>query len=165
MLGEIMLPVSGTAYVYNALAATAVALELEVPFEKIAEAFVGFKTPTAAFNQGRGQGVTVVDDYGHHPTEIWPPCQPAKPSSSEGGPSLYFSLTVTRERMNYGEFALSFNKRCSYFLDIYAASEQPIEGSHRRSPDGKYKRYGHKNANYIGDMKRPLKRWRKFAGR
>src|SRR5687767_9646204 len=71
VLGEISLPVPGKHNVYNALAATAVALELEIPFQKIAEAFAGFKNADRRFQfKGEASGVTVVDDYGHHPTEI-----------------------------------------------------------------------------------------------
>ena len=69
--GEIELPVPGKHNVYNALAATAVALELDVPFEKIAEAFAAFKNANRRFQfKGEVDGITVVDDYGHHPTEI-----------------------------------------------------------------------------------------------
>ena len=71
VLGEINLPVPGKHNVYNALAATAVALELEIPFEKIAAAFAQFKNANRRFQfKGEAKGVTVVDDYGHHPTEI-----------------------------------------------------------------------------------------------
>ena len=71
VLGEIDLPVPGEHNVYNALAATAVGLELDVSFEKIAEAFAAFKNANRRFQfKGEVRGITVVDDYGHHPTEI-----------------------------------------------------------------------------------------------
>ena len=70
-MGEINLPVPGKHNVYNALAAIAVALELEIPFEKIAEAFAQFKNANRRFQfKGEANGITVIDDYGHHPTEI-----------------------------------------------------------------------------------------------
>ena len=82
MLGEINLPVPGKHNVYNALAATAVALEMDVPFEKIAEAFAGFKNANRRFQfKGEANGITVVDDYGHHPTEIVATLSAAKNSS------------------------------------------------------------------------------------
>ena len=71
VLGQMNLPVPGKHNVYNALAATAVALELEIPFEKIVEAFTTFKNANRRFQfKGEAKGVTIVDDYGHHPTEI-----------------------------------------------------------------------------------------------
>src|SRR4029078_9347282 len=71
VLGHITLPVPGQHNVYNALAATAVAMELDVPFKKIVEAFRGFKNANRRFQfKGEAGGITIVDDYGHHPTEI-----------------------------------------------------------------------------------------------
>src|ERR1043166_683199 len=66
VLGDINLPVPGKHNIYNALAATAVALELEIPFEKIAGAFAAFKNANRRFQfKGEVGGITVVDDYGH----------------------------------------------------------------------------------------------------
>ncbi len=71
LLGEITMPVPGKHNVYNALAATAVALELDVEFEQISQAFSKFKNANRRFEfKGEAKGITVVDDYGHHPTEI-----------------------------------------------------------------------------------------------
>jgi len=79
VLGEIELPVPGKHNVYNALAATAVALELDIPFATIADAFAGFRNANRRFQfKGEAAGVTVIDDYGHHPTEILATLQAAK---------------------------------------------------------------------------------------
>ncbi len=155
VLGEIDLPVPGQHNVYNALAATAVALELEVPFAKIAESFVNFKNANRRFQfKGDVNGITVVDDYGHHPTEILATLSAAKNSSSGRRTVVVFQphrFSRTQELMD--EFALSFNNAdVVYVLDIYAASEQPIEGITAEVLTENIRKYGHKNVNYIGDI-------------
>jgi UDP-N-acetylmuramate--alanine ligase len=155
VLGDIELPVPGKHNVYNALGATAVALEMEIPFETVAEAFVNFKNANRRFQfKGEAQGVTVVDDYGHHPTEILATLSAAKNSAGGKRTVVVFQphrFSRTQELMD--EFALSFNNAdVLYVLDIYAASEQPIEGITAEVLTENIKKYGHKNANYIGDI-------------
>ena len=155
VLGEIVLPVPGKHNVYNALAATAVALELDIPFDQIAGAFVNFKNANRRFQfKGEARGITVVDDYGHHPTEILATLQAAKNSSGGKRTVAVFQphrYTRTQELMH--EFALAFNNAdVLYVLDIYAASEQPIEGITAEVLTENIKKFGHKNANYIGDI-------------
>jgi len=155
ILGDIALPVPGKHNVYNALAATAVALELEIPFEKITEAFAKFKNANRRFQfKGEENGITVVDDYGHHPTEILATLSAAKNSSGGRRTVVVFQphrFTRTQELMD--EFALSFNNAdVLYVLDIYAASETPIEGITAEVLTENIRKYGHKNANYIGDV-------------
>ncbi len=154
-LGEINLPVPGKHNVYNALAAITVALELEIPFEKIAEAFVQFKNANRRFQfKGEVNGITVIDDYGHHPTEITATLSAAKDGGGGRRTVVVFQphrYTRTQELMN--EFALCFNNAdVLYVLDIYAASEQPIEGITAEILTENIKKYGHKNARYIGDI-------------
>lgn len=155
ILGEIELPVPGKHNVYNALAATAVALELEVPFSKIAEAFAGFRNADRRFQfKGEARGITVVDDYGHHPTEILATLSAAKNSSGGRRTVVVFQphrFSRTQELMD--EFALAFNNAdVLYVLDIYAASETPIEGITAEVLTDNVRKYGHKNATYIGDV-------------
>ncbi|HKX82596.1 MAG TPA: UDP-N-acetylmuramate--L-alanine ligase, partial [Pyrinomonadaceae bacterium] len=155
ILGEIDLPVPGKHNVYNALAATAVALELDIPFEKIAEAFVHFKNANRRFQfKGEVGGITVIDDYGHHPTEILATLSAAKNGAAGRRTVVVFQphrFSRTQELMD--EFALAFNNAdVLYVLDIYAASEKPIEGITAEILTDNIKKYGHKNANYIGDI-------------
>lgn len=155
VLGDIRLPVPGKHNVYNALGATAVALELDVPFEKVAEAFENFKNADRRFQfKGEARGVTVVDDYGHHPTEILATLSAAKNSAGEKRTVVVFQphrYSRTQELMH--DFALAFNNAdVLYVLDIYAASEKPIEGITAEILAENIKKYGHKNANYIGDI-------------
>jgi UDP-N-acetylmuramate--alanine ligase len=155
VLGTIDLPVPGNHNVYNALAATAVALELEVPFDKIVEAFAGFKNADRRFQfKGEVNGITVVDDYGHHPTEIVATLSAAKNSSGGRRTVVVFQphrYSRTRELME--DFVVAFNNAdVLMILDIYAASEQPIEGITAAILTENIKRYGHKNVSYIGDI-------------
>lgn len=155
VLGEINLPVPGKHNIYNALAAIAVALELDIPFEKIAEAFSQFKNANRRFQfKGEANGVTVVDDYGHHPTEITATLSAAKDGGGGRRTVVVFQphrFTRTQELMD--EFALCFNNAdVLYVLDIYAASENPIPGITAEILTENIKKYGHKNVQYIGDI-------------
>jgi UDP-N-acetylmuramate--alanine ligase len=161
VLGRVDLPVPGKHNIYNALAATAVALELEVTFEKVVEAFSHFKNANRRFQfKGEAAGVTVIDDYGHHPTEILATLAAAKNSSSGRRTVVVFQphrFTRTQELMD--EFALAFNNAdVLYVLDIYAASEPPIPGITAEVLTDNIRRYGHKNAAYIGDIESAAER-------
>ncbi len=155
VLGNMTLPVPGLHNVYNALAATAVALELNVPFEIIAEAFIKFKNANRRFQfKGEARGITVVDDYGHHPTEVVATLAAARNSSGGKRTVVVFQphrYSRTKELMD--EFVVAFNNAdVLYVLDIYAASEQPIEGISAEVLTENIKRFGHKNVYYIGDI-------------
>ena len=154
-LGEIYLPVPGKHNVYNALAAIGVSLELDVAFEKIVEAFAGFQNANRRFQfKGEMRGIMVVDDYGHHPTEILATLSAAKNGSNGKRTVVIFQphrYSRTNELMN--EFALCFNNADVLFVsDIYAANEQPIEGVTAEILTENIKKYGHKNVNYIGEL-------------
>ena len=156
VLGEIELPVPGKHNVYNALAATCVALELDIPFARIAEAFTRFKNANRRFQfKGEAGGITVIDDYGHHPTEIVATLSAAKQSGGGKRTVVVFQphrYSRTKELMD--DFVVAFNNADLLFLlDIYAASEEPIEGITAEVLTENIKRYGHKNVSYIGDIK------------
>ncbi|HXG86436.1 MAG TPA: UDP-N-acetylmuramate--L-alanine ligase [Pyrinomonadaceae bacterium] len=155
ILGVINLPVPGEHNVYNALAATAVSLEMNIPFTAIAEAFSRFKNADRRFQfKGEINGITVVDDYGHHPTEIVATLSAAKNGSGGRRTVVVFQphrFTRTQELMD--EFALAFNNAdVLYVLDIYAASEAPIENVTAEVLTENIRQYGHKNVNYIGGI-------------
>lgn len=155
VLGEINLPVPGKHNVYNALAATTVALELDVAFDKIAEAFSKFKNANRRFQfKGEVENIAVIDDYGHHPTEITATLAAAKEGSGGRRTVVVFQphrYTRTHELME--DFARCFNNAdVLYLLDIYAASEAPMEGVTAEILAEKISEFGHKNVNYIGDI-------------
>ncbi len=154
-LGEINLSVPGKHNVYNALAATAVALELEVEFTKIAGAFASFKNADRRFQyKGEVADIKVIDDYGHHPTEILATLQAAKNGANGRRIVIVFQphrYTRTRDLME--EFATAFNNADAvYLLDIYPASEKPIEGITAEILAEKIEKYGHRNIRYIGGV-------------
>jgi UDP-N-acetylmuramate--alanine ligase len=153
VLGPVTLRVPGKHNIYNSLAAIAVGLELDVPFEKIAQALSEFSGADRRFQfKGEERGVTVVDDYGHHPTEIKATLSAAR----IGAPNrrivvLFQPHRYTRTNDLMDEFASSFNNADVLLVsDIYAASETPIEGINAEVLTERIKSYGHKNAEYIG---------------
>jgi UDP-N-acetylmuramate--alanine ligase len=154
-VGEIHLRVPGLHNVYNALAAIAVGFELEVPFPQIADALASFTGAGRRFQfRGEAAGVLVVDDYGHHPTEIKATLAAAKIGS--GGRHIVVLFQPHRySRTNdlMEEFARSFNNADTLFVtDIYAASEEPIEGVTAEALTNAIKRFGHKDVRYVGAL-------------
>ena len=154
-LGRVSLRVPGKHNVYNSLAAIATGLELDVPFDTIAHALSEFSGAERRFQfKGDEQGITVVDDYGHHPTEIKATLSAAR----IGAPSrrivvLFQPHRYTRAKDLMDEFASAFNNADVLFVtDIYAASEPPIEGVDAEVLTRRIKSYGHKNAEYIGAL-------------
>ncbi len=153
VLGDVNLRVPGLHNVYNSLAGIAVALELDVPFEKIAEALSEFGGVGRRFQmRGEAAGVLVVDDYGHHPTEVKATLAAAKIGS--GGRRLVVLFQphrYSRTKDQMTEFARSFNNADVLFIsDIYAASEEPIEGITSEALIDTIKSFGHKDARYAG---------------
>jgi UDP-N-acetylmuramate--alanine ligase len=154
-VGEINLKVPGLHNVYNSLAAIAVGFELDVPFKQIAEALNTFTGAGRRFQyKGEIGGVLVIDDYGHHPTEIKATLAAAKIGS--GGRRIVVLFQPHRYSRTHDlmeEFARSFNNADSLFIsDIYAASEEPIEGVTAETLTEAIKRFGHKDVQHIGPL-------------
>jgi UDP-N-acetylmuramate--alanine ligase len=129
-LGALALEVPGRHSVSNALAAVAVGLELDVPYARIASALHDFKGAERRFERvGSVAGVTVVDDYGHHPTEIAAVIAAAR-AANPGRVVLAFQPhRYTRTRALLDEFAATLAEADEVVLtDIYPASEDPIAG-------------------------------------
>jgi UDP-N-acetylmuramate--alanine ligase len=154
-MGEIELRVPGLHNVYNALAAVAVGFEWGVPFDAIARALGEFTGVQRRFQfKGEVAGVLVVDDYGHHPTEIRATLKAAK-SGCEGRRIvvLFQPHRYTRTHDLMDEFARSFNNADVLLVtDIYAAGEDPIEGVTAEALTEAIKRFGHKDARYVGPL-------------
>ncbi len=152
-LGRVKLNVPGEHNVCNALAAVAVALELEIPFEKIAaglEAFSGAGRRFEVKGVVDAQNIMVVDDYGHHPTEIRATLAAAK-TSGRRIVTLFQPHRYTRTAALHEEFARAFYDADVVLLsDIYAASEDPIEGVTAQALADETEKYGHRNVRYIG---------------
>jgi UDP-N-acetylmuramate--alanine ligase len=129
-LGEFRLHVPGMHNVLNAAAAIAVGVGLDIPVPNIQEALENFRGVDRRFQvRGRVGGITVIDDYGHHPTEIRATLAAAKQCGYRKIHVIFQPHRYTRTRDLMDEFATAFGDADSLqVLDIYAASEQPIEG-------------------------------------
>jgi UDP-N-acetylmuramate--alanine ligase len=129
-LGELRLSVPGRHSVQNALAAVAVGLELDVPFAKIAAALSEFRGAERRFeHRGLVNGITVIDDYGHHPTEIAAVLAAARAARPPRIVVAFQPHRYTRTRDLMAEFGVALAAADEVVLtDIYAASEDPIPG-------------------------------------
>jgi UDP-N-acetylmuramate--alanine ligase len=154
-VGEVSLHVPGLHNIYNSLAAIAIGLELEVPFETIAKALAEFTGVNRRFQfKGDIGGCIVVDDYGHHPTEIRATLVAAKLGSAGRRMVVLFQPhRYSRTQDLLDEFARSFNNADVLLVtDIYAASEEPIEGVSSEALVEAVSRFGHKDARYAGSV-------------
>jgi UDP-N-acetylmuramate--alanine ligase len=130
-LGPFRLSVPGIHNVSNALVAIAIGAELDVPVDLIRKALAAFTGVERRFHlRGEAGGIMVVDDYGHHPTEIKATLAAAKQGWSERRLIVLFQPhRYTRTRDLLDEFSQAFKDADHLFLtEIYAASEQPIPG-------------------------------------
>ena len=128
MLGPIDLSLVGRHNVYNALAAICVGLELEIPFDTICKALASFQGVQRRMQlKGKGRGITVIDDYGHHPTEIRATLSAIKESWPEKRLVVLFQPhRYSRTLALLEEFRTCFHQ-ADYLVmtEIYAASEKP----------------------------------------
>ncbi len=157
-LGHFHLRIPGRHNVLNAMAAAAVAIELEVKPDFIREALAAFSGVDRRFQvRGQERGVTVVDDYGHHPTEIHATLSSARECGFRRIHVLFQPHRFTRTFHLMDEFARAFHQADSVFvMDIYAASEQPIEGVSAQVLVERLRQFGHRGAEYVGDMERGI---------
>jgi UDP-N-acetylmuramate--alanine ligase len=129
-LGEFTLRVPGAHNVLNATAAIAVGTALDIPAEQIRSALNDFRGVDRRFQfKGKSAGVTVIDDYGHHPTEIRATLAAARQCGFRRVHVIFQPHRFTRTRDLMDEFATAFADADTLcLLDIYPASERPIEG-------------------------------------
>lgn len=129
-LGEFHLHVPGQHNVLNATAAVAVGIGLDIPPDKIREALQSFRGVDRRFqHKGVVGGVTVVDDYGHHPTEILAMLAAAKQAGFQRVHVIFQPHRYTRTQLLMDDFATAFTDATSIcVLDIYPASELSIPG-------------------------------------
>ena len=129
-LGEFTLHVPGVHNVLNATAAIAVGVGLDIPLDAIRAALDQFRGVDRRFQlRGTAAGISVIDDYGHHPTEIKATLAAARQCGFRKIHVIFQPHRYTRTRDLMEEFTTAFADADSLFLlDIYAASEKPIEG-------------------------------------
>ena len=152
-MGRVKLSVPGLHNIQNALAAIAVGLDLDMKFEDITEALAEFRGAERRFQiKGEKAGVLVVDDYGHHPTEIKATLAAAR-TSGRRVVTLFQPHRYSRTRDLADEFARAFYGADLLLIsDIYAASEDPIEGITSHALAEQVERFGHRHVEYIGAL-------------
>ena len=130
LLGPFELRVPGRHNILNATAAVAIACQLDIPAEKIAEGLSHFNGVDRRFQlRGRANGIAVVDDYGHHPTEISATLAAARECGYGKIHVIFQPHRFTRTRDLLDEFSTAFSLADTVtVLPIYAASEEPIPG-------------------------------------
>ena len=165
-LGEFSVPLPGAHNVLNATAVVAVGLELEVPVDRI---MAGLKTFTGVDRRfqlkGQERGITVIDDYGHHPTEVRATLAAARTCQFRRVHVLFQPHRYTRTAHLLDDFARAFHQADNVFVaDIYAASEKPIDGVTGEALAARLRDFGHKGAEYVGALDRGVDRLLEVAG-
>ena len=154
-LGTLSLNRPGRHLVYNSLAAVGVALELEIDFAKVARALGNFQGVQRRLQtKGEAGGILVVDDYGHHPTEI----RATLDAIREGWPdrrvvTVFQPHRYTRTKALFDAFLTAFRRSDVLVLcDIYAASEKPMPGVTGAALAEAIKQHGQKQVHYLPEV-------------
>jgi UDP-N-acetylmuramate--alanine ligase len=124
------LPMLGAHNVQNALAAIAVGVEMDVPEDTIRAALAGFKGVKRRFTRvGEGGGITIIDDYGHHPVEIAAVLKAARQAGARDVIAVVQPHRYSRLEALFEDFCKCMNDAGTVIVaDVYAAGEAPIEG-------------------------------------
>ena len=152
-LGEISFSMPGAHNVLNALATIAVAMELNIPFVEIQAGFKSFGGVGRRFQiKGDVNDIMVVDDYGHHPTEIKATLSAAKGGWDRRLVVVFQPHRYSRTKELFEDFVKAFYDADVLILtDIYPAGEAPIEGVTAEALASRIKRHGQKDVTYIAD--------------
>lgn len=151
VLGRVQITLPGRHNVANSLAAVAAGIELDIPVETIVKALEAFPGVRHRFDLlGKVNDILVIDDYGHHPTEIKATLRAARETYNKRIVAIFQPHRFTRASLLADDFA-----RCFYQADvlivteIYSALEDPIEGISGEILSNAIRDYGHKNVVYI----------------
>ena len=132
-MGPFRLPMLGQHNVQNALAAVAIAIEMDVDEHTLRSAFAGFRGVKRRFTKtGEANGVTVIDDYGHHPVEIAAVLKAARQAGARDVIAVVQPHRYSRLESLFPEFCTCMNDAGTVIVaDVYAAGEAPIPGISR----------------------------------
>lgn len=153
-LGEVTVPAPGIHNALNALAAVVVALEIEIPFEAIREGLAMYQGIGRRFQiKYMTEKLLVIDDYGHHPTEVKATLAAARAAYPDRRLIAAFQPhRFSRTRDLHREFKDAFDDADVLALtDVYAASEEPIPGINGELIYNDVKEAGHRDVHYIKD--------------
>jgi UDP-N-acetylmuramate--alanine ligase len=152
-LGVITLKAPGEHNVKNALAAIATGLELNIDFKLIKDGLESFEGVYRRFQLKYNNGIMVIDDYAHHPTEV----QATLQAANAGWPdrrvvAVFQPHLYSRTQELYKEFGLSFfDAEVMVVTDVYPSREKPIEGVTGKLIADTAEKYGHRNVVYVED--------------
>jgi UDP-N-acetylmuramate--alanine ligase len=155
-LGPITLPVPGTHNVVNSLASVAVGSDLGISFDAIRKGLESFTGVDRRFQlRGEAGGVTVIDDYGHHPTEVRATLETLRTrAGSRRTVVLFQPHRYSRTQALWDDFCRAFHLADVLLLtDIYPASEEPIPGITAEALALALAERGHRRVLYAGDLR------------
>jgi UDP-N-acetylmuramate--alanine ligase len=152
-MGPFTLPMLGNHNVQNALAAIAVAVEMEIPAEQIITALAGFKGVKRRFTKtGEAGGVTVIDDYGHHPVEIAAVLKAARQAGARDVIAIVQPHRFSRLQTLFEEFCTCMNDAGTVIVaDVYPAGEAPIPGVDKEALVEGLRAHGHRQVVPLSD--------------
>lgn len=153
-LGEVTIGVPGEHNVKNALAAITVGLETGVKIEDIAKSLKSFTGVYRRFEvKGEENGIIVIDDYAHHPTEVKATLEAIRKGWKDRRViGVFQPHTFTRTRDFYEDFGKAFfNADLAIITDIYPARERPIQGITGELVSESASKFGHRNVEYVQD--------------
>jgi len=146
-MGPFRLPMLGQHNVSNALAAIAIGIEMEIGDATLRSAFAGFKGVKRRFTKtGEAGGITVIDDYGHHPVEIMAVLKAARQSGARNVIAVVQPHRYSRLQSLFVEFCTCMNDAGTVIVaDVYAAGEPPLPGISRDSLVDGLRANGHRS--------------------
>lgn len=156
VLSDVFLPMMGIHNVQNALAAIAVGYKLKLTEDQMKKALAAFEGVKRRFTRtGVAGGVTVIDDYGHHPVEITAVLKAGRQAVGDGKGRIIAVVQPHRySRLHdlFQEFCTCFDEADVVLVaDVYAAGEQPIEGVNKESLAEGIRAVGHRHVDIISD--------------
>ncbi len=158
-LGEVVLNLPGIHNVFNAMASIAVGIEIDIPFDIIKHALEALQGVQRRLEiKGETKGITIVDDYGHHPTEIKTTLYAVKECWPDRRIVVVFQPhRYTRTKALFDDFTRSFyQSELLLVLPIYSAGEKEIKGIDSIALYEGIKMYGHKEVIYVEGFKKAV---------
>ena len=158
-LGEVVLNLPGIHNIYNAMASIAVGIEIDIPFDIIKHALKALQGVQRRLEiKGETKGITIVDDYGHHPTEIKTTLYAVKECWPDRRIVVVFQPhRYTRIKALFDDFTRSFyQSELLLVLPIYSAGEKEIKGIDSIALYEGIKMYGHKEVIYVEGFKKAV---------
>lgn len=148
---DFSMAIPGEHNVMNALAAIGAARELKIPMARLRDGLAAFKGVNRRFTKvGEWRGVSIIDDYGHHPVEIAAVLKAARAATEGSVIAVHQPHRYTRLHDLFEEFCACFNDADVVAIaDVYAAGEEPLDGVSRDALVGGLRAHGHRSAHAL----------------